>query len=525
MKAGYEKLLVGWTITAVFLAACSQATTVNPSADGSIGQSAPFSTQQQHGGRRHRDVRDSAYSVAYNFEATKDTAIYPVGPLYVASNGNLYGTSLLWYEKASSFYENQGAVYEVTTAGSTFSVQTLYRFNGFNGYYPETGVVRGADGDLYGTTFYGGYDSGYCSGGCGVLFKLTKNGSGVWSEKILHSFGNPSPFSDGVGPSGPPLLLNGYVYGVATFAGCSTGSKITCYGVVYQIKKDGTGYTIIHYFSKLNKYPMGSLVADSNGDLFGTVLAGGGSCDIKAGCGAVYELTPTASGWSYKDIYQFTGVDNDDGANPETGVTLAGGDLYGTTVDGGKSKCSASGGPFAAGCGTVFQLVPSGSGTVTYTENVLYKWGSRLYPSGVIVSGSALYGTTSYGGSCSNSKFPNGCGTLFSVTTGGSYSTLHSFAGPPGDGALPLDGLPGATGSASGSGSGWGMGTPVGPLDAATGASTGGGGVTIDSNGVLWGATEMGGNGDCPASSDVYGCGVIYKNTGFGLGSARKRNR
>ena len=87
------------------------------------------------------------------------------------------------------------------------------------------------------------------------------------------------------------------------------------------------------------------LVMDNAGDLYGTTVQGG------SGSGTVFQLAPSASGWTHTVLYPFTG--GADGAEPYKGVTLdAQGNLYGTTVAGG-------GGPCESGCGVVFKLTNS----------------------------------------------------------------------------------------------------------------------------------------------------------------------
>jgi uncharacterized repeat protein (TIGR03803 family) len=501
---GPKCTVAGAVLIAVALAGCSQATGVTPPSAASAAQAATAgaSSAQYRDTGKTPFVSNPFYAIVYNFTETKDMPIYPSGPLTIAPNGTIYGTSLNWWQNAHSYNPSGGAVYQVTFSGSATTVQAIYLFDTVNGLYPETGVVRGADGSLYGTTYYGGYGCG--DAGCGFLFKLTKQGSG-WTLNVLHPFGKTS--GDGALPSGPPLLLNGNVYGVTNFGGTKG------YGTLYTVAKNGTGYTIIHDFSKNEQYPDGPLVADSNGNLYGTTIAGGAACDGAQGCGVVYEVSPQGSGWSFQELYQFAGINSGDGANPETGVTLLGGNIYGTTVAGGKSKCNTAGGPFAGGCGTIFELASGPSG---WHESVLYKWGKQLNPSGLLaVASNALVGTTSYGGSCLDVKFSSGCGTIFSVTTTGSFTTQHEFGGPSGDGAIPLGGVP-----VSGGGASYDV-PPI--LEAAAGGTVGGNALAADSSGTLWGATSFGGSGGCPGLSTVYGCGMIYNTTTSASGAKRRR--
>jgi uncharacterized repeat protein (TIGR03803 family) len=166
----------------------------------------------------------------------------------------------------------------------------------------------------------------------------------------------------------------------------------------------------------------GDLTFDQAGNIYGTTSAG----DMQ-GAGTVYELTPSGSGWTEKVIYPFTG--GQDGEYPYAGVIFdKAGKLYGTTYVGGHLalQCNSFGGSY--GCGTVFQLTPSGSG---WTENVIYDFqggGSDGFSpiAGLIFDQSGnLYGTTSNG----SSEYG---GTAFELSPSNGawiFSPLYSFIG------------------------------------------------------------------------------------------------
>src|SRR6266568_289454 len=147
-------------------------------------------------------------------------------------------------------------------------------------------------------------------------------------------------------------------------------------------------------------WPIGELVADKRGNLYGTTAEGGtGICTFDPGCGTVFELSPLPSGkWKMKIIYSFQGG-TDDGAGPEARLSVdASGNLYGTTYAGGGSGC-------VIGCGTVFELQRVGS---QWEEAVLYKFtggDDGGLPGAPVTLDDAgnIYGTTVYGG-------PHGCG-------------------------------------------------------------------------------------------------------------------
>jgi hypothetical protein len=386
----------------------------------------------------------------------------------------------------------------------------LHLFNGNDGNEPQTGVTRGADGALYGTTVGGGSFSYTCytySFGCGVLFKLKNSGS-AWTYTALHKFGSLK--GDGEYPSGPPLLINGVLYGVTNNGGsnaCSMGSTSIGCGTIYKINTDGTGYTILHNFSGgVMNFPNGSLTSDGNRNLYGTVaFGGGGTCDSTVGCGAVFEIG--TDGTNFVNVHAFTGVNGNDGATPEMGVTLANGKLFGTTAGGGFAGCAIQG-DNPGGCGVIFQLTP---GPSSWSETILHRFspgnGQARIPSGLsFAANGLLYGATSYGGGCGNSKFPDGCGVVFDLTTAGSYTTIHQFQGPPNDGAIPFGGTP--------------AGPPVMPPPQA-GPAGSGAGLVVDAAGAIWGATDFGGSGNCGGT----GCGAVYKITGTKLPIGRHHQK
>ena len=179
-----------------------------------------------------------------------------------------------------------------------------------------------------------------------------------------------------------------------------------------------------------------SLVFDASGNLYGETAYGG-----PHHTGAVFELSPTASGsWIQKDLYVFTGAD--DGGRPAGGLIVdQDGNLYGTTRAGGSQGCNH-------GCGTVFELVPSASGT--WTEKVLYRFaggvdGAAPAASLVFDSLGNLYGTTEFGGAKKQGCLQSGCGTVFKLapSLSGSWTEtqLHLFTNSHGDGFGPLGGV------------------------------------------------------------------------------------
>lgn len=216
-------------------------------------------------------------------------------------------------------------------------------------------------------------------------------------------------------------------------------------------------------------FPQGGLLFDAAGNVYGTTNGGGQNCEGSGGCGTVYELTPTAGGgWSETILYNFCSVGNAclDGSVPYAGLIMDGaGNLYGTTSFGGTESLS----------GTVFRLSPPTGGNGSWTETVLWNFSQTAsngdgpgYGKLNMDASGNIYGTTVAGGA-------KNCGVVFELTPVGdgtyTFSILHSFDANDG----------------------------YGPEY----------GVTFDSAGNLYGATEHGGLG---SSNCIYGtCGLVYE--------------
>jgi uncharacterized repeat protein (TIGR03803 family) len=313
------------------------------------------------------------------------------------------------------------------SAKSAGSDTLLYSFNGAMGANPYGALVADSAGNLYGTTFAGGFSS------AGTIFKL--DAANGYSESVLYNF-------TGMGDGGFPIAgliidSSGNLYGTTSCGGisqCNGGSG--GYGVVF-VFSPSSGYSVLYPFAGGTDggNPVASLTFDSAMNLIGTTEAGGiGRCLGQPGCGVVFELS-AANGYHTETVlYSFMGVG--DGGVPKAPVIFNASKttLYGTTYAGGSGACLGTGN----GCGVVFQLSPSG------TEKVLHQFtgkGDGSLPVAPLIfnqTGTVLYGTASAGGKTSCS---GGCGIVFQLsgTSLTTLSNLHSFAGP--DGADPKGGL------------------------------------------------------------------------------------
>ena len=239
----------------------------------------------------------------------------PTAGLTADAAGNLYGTT---YSGGSA---GDGTVFDL--AEGTSSVITLATFKGSNGANPTAGLIADAAGDLFGTTYQGG------SANAGTLFELAK---GTSSITTLVSFGG------GMGANPRAGLIAdaaGDLFGT-TEAGGSAGD-----GTVFELAAGSSSITVLASFTGGNgNDPIGGLIEDAAGDLFGTTRAGG-----SAGDGTVFELARGSS--SITTLVTFTGSN---GSGPEGSLIAdAAGDLFGTTDYGG-----------SAGDGAVFEVTNAG---------------------------------------------------------------------------------------------------------------------------------------------------------------------
>jgi uncharacterized repeat protein (TIGR03803 family) len=354
-------------------------------------------------------------TVLYSFSGLPGDGYYPRGGLIADSKGNLYGTTE--YGSASNAHTVNGIVFKLTPPASTGGAWTetvLHAFTGgSDGGFPFAGLIANSRGNLYGTTFEGGSLSS-CSEGCGIVFELAPPAvtRGAWTETVLYAF---TGGSDGAYPFAGLLAdSKGKLYG-ATAGGALTGAPGSA-GTVFELAPPATAngaWTQTVLGSDVGN-PYGGLIADSNGNLYGTTLHN------------VFKLAPpaTAGGaWTETVLYSFCSLPNcSDGTFPQAGLIAdSKGSLYGTTHFGGSSSCED-------GCGTVFKLTPPAVNGGAWTETVLHAFtggsdGAAPYAGLITDSKGNLYGTTEYGAS--------GWGTVFELTGTGFVPAVsfNTFSG------------------------------------------------------------------------------------------------
>jgi uncharacterized repeat protein (TIGR03803 family) len=319
--------------------------------------------------------------VLYNFMGGADGA-WPYAGLISDSAGNLYGTTAYGGATSDScsqpegIPEGCGVVFKLNTTGKE---TVLHTFTGADGANPKVGLIMDSAGNLYGTAPNGGTGApGVCNleySGCGVVYRVDTAGA----ETVLYSF---TGGADGGGPAAALIRdSEGNLYGTA-MSGGAFGS-----GVVFELDSAGTE-TILYSFAGGTDggTPIGGVIRDYAGNLYGTAYSGGiGTCPF-SGCGVVFKLDTTGD---ETVLYSFTG--GSDGGMPRANlIRQSTGNLVGTTSLGGVD------GVFGTG-GVVFKLTATGTETVLHS----FEWGTGLYPSAVI-QGSAgnLYGSAIEGGAC-----------------------------------------------------------------------------------------------------------------------------
>ena len=309
----------------------------------------------------------------------------------ILSGGTLYGTTLnggpVYFIGVPYGTPNgYGTVFAIGTSGTGFTV--LHGFtNSPDGSGPYGGLVL--DGNtLYGTTYQGG------GAGYGTVFSINTDGLGFTN---LYSFSMPllGTNSDGANPYSGLILSGGTLYG--TTANGGNGG----HGTVFSLNTNGTGFAILHSFSKPlsgtngdGANPYSGLVLSGN-TLYGTAANGG-----SGGYGTVFSINTDGTGFA--NLHSFTFYE--DGAFPEAGLILSGSTLFGTADVGGSS-----------GYGTIFAVNTSGTSFATlYSFTPAYGPASTNSDgaepvSGLILSGDTLYGTARFGGS-------GGIGTVLSLS-------------------------------------------------------------------------------------------------------------
>ena len=317
---------------------------------------------------------DAQLSVLHNFGTVSGDPYQPEysGIIAQGRDGNLYSTAL-------GGANNQGAVFKITPSGI---LNVLHSFTGSDGSQPLGGLTLGTDGNFYGTTYAGGTSC------CGTIFKIAPSGAFT----VLSN--NP----DGYFPYAPPIQgTDGNWYGTMSSGG-ALGK-----GTVYKMTPAGVVTTLYSFDSTHGSGPHAPLVQATDGYFYGTTTSGG-----TLAFGVIFKISPSGN---FSVLYNF---DQTHGGSPVSPLIQgADGNFYGTTASGG-----------SGGGGVIFKITSAGILTVLYNFNPPTD-GQSPYGGLVQAGDGDFYGTAGQLG-------VNNVGTLFELTSTGSFSVLDSFDGPHG---------------------------------------------------------------------------------------------
>ena len=437
-------------------------------ADGLIYGACQYGGPYYEGGIFKIAPDGSGYSLIYTC-GLADNSEAPVGGVLRLASGVLLG-------EQQGGDPGRGAIYRLQPDGTGFTNVVSFVDAGGDGFQPQSGLTVGTDGFLYGTTFLGGAKLG------GTIYKIPAHGTNL---TLLHSF-RAVLVNDGFGPLAAPVAYpDGFLYGTTSAGGTNGGGILykihpdgsgyvhlrdftggtndggspqaelvfggdgniygttvaggaNNLGVIFKISRDGTGFSVLHYFTGGNdgSSPAAALTPGSDGYFYG-VTQGGGSLQG----GTVFKIRSDGSG--FQTLYAFDGyMFSYDGVAPNRALVFGtNGLLYGTTPAGGYSPYLD--GLFAGsgvyyGAGTIFCLATNGN-NYTQLYSFLYSLGDPSYPQAGLVAAAdgTLYGEAQGGG-------PAQLGEIFKLAEDGSVTTVCSFGNSSlgtKDGAQPQSGL------------------------------------------------------------------------------------
>jgi|HubBroStandDraft_5_1064220.scaffolds.fasta_scaffold10905_1 uncharacterized repeat protein (TIGR03803 family) len=356
----------------------------------------------------------------------------PLGQLVFDAAGNMYGTTQVGgIADAGLCQEGCGTVFELTPAGDGNWTETIIHqfMAGIDGAGPRSALIFDSQGNLYGTTS----GSGACiPPNCGTVFELSPSPGGQWNETLLYSF---TGFPDGEAPLASVVFdSHGNLYGTTNAGGAYQ------YGTVFELSPPSVPggpwtETILYSFCALGNSescpdgagPESSVVFDKQGNLYGTTINGPGLW------GLVYELSKGQDGtWTESVLYKFS----KNGGNPEAGLVMNAGVLYGTMYSGGNESPTCAQEdiwPYPRTCGGMFELTPLKHGWLGQT--LLLSGSNGGNPTAPLtLSGNAGYTTSFLGGA--------GYGVVLEVQSAATalYTFCPNGGGCP-DGAYPFGGV------------------------------------------------------------------------------------
>jgi uncharacterized repeat protein (TIGR03803 family) len=284
------------------------------------------------------DPSTGKFKMIYRFKGGTD-GYRPLSGL-IAANGVLYGTTARGGSDdcRQSNGAGCGTVFEVSTSGKE---RVLYRFRGNqDGERPRSDLLL-HDGELFGTTAFGG-GGGYCDDGCGTVYALSTSGK----ERVVHAFnGGSGGHEDGAHPEAALVAFKGLLYGTTLNGGGSDLCRDGC-GTVFELSTTGKERILCKFDQGSDGAFLRAPLLVEGGTFYGTASGGGSDKN-----GDVFELDLAGK---LRELYAFKGApDGDLPVAPLVSGTGAAArrPFYGTTFFGGTGSCRH-------GCGTVFSISP-----------------------------------------------------------------------------------------------------------------------------------------------------------------------
>jgi uncharacterized repeat protein (TIGR03803 family) len=358
------------------------------------------------------DSKSYQYKVLHTFSALDANGenadgAYPGAALTRGRDDLIYGMASFGGQNGS------GTVFEFTPSGEFTVLHTFSALdaNGNNqdGAYPLRAIVVGDDGNLYGTTRFGGPNTCLFTHGCGVAWVMGGKGGNF---RVLHQF----TANEGHAAS---LLQarDGSFYGCAVWPATSLPPGPLPSGILYRMAPSGRNFEVLYRFSQTNasgQNPDGAdcyepLVETRPGVFYGAATRGGTN-----GSGAVFRYSVWKPGM-VEVVHDFSAVNatgqNWDGALPVGRLAIGPhGILYSNAEAGG-----------ANGNGVLYSLCEDGHFEVVHTFSATdpttgANRGGALPDVGLIADGNRIIGIAAYGGNGSPAGYYNSGGTLYELT-------------------------------------------------------------------------------------------------------------
>jgi len=342
-----------------------------------------------------------AYRDTVRFRPTSPFGMQPIGPLLLAPDGHLYGTS------TDGGANNRGVIFRFSPTLGSYAV--VYSFSDSNLVNANTGLTLGKDGALYGLTGGGGLYNG------GTAYKVTLTGT----FSLLHSFGGAS--TDGTSPHLGSLALGAD----GNFYGTTRGGGYWAQGTAFRMTPTGQ-VKVLHQFeggANDGATPTGQLTLASDGNFYGTTTSSG-----PASGGVLFRMTPAGKVTTLVAFSNAAGDAHYPNAAPIQG---ADGFLYGTTAYGGQ-----------LGGGVVYKVALNGT-RFSIVHHFDATASSAVHTDGNVpisplmrASDGNLYGTCFSGGD--RRIYGSGAGTLYKISPSGTYATVREFGRNSRDAGQPM---------------------------------------------------------------------------------------